>query len=92
MRSRPAPVTKEAARALAGDALAFLAADPRRLVSFMQLTGLSPDELRRRADDDGLLASVLEHLLADESLLLVFAAERGIDPGRVAPSAMLLQV
>ena len=53
-------------------ALLFLAGDTDRLVRFLTLTGLGPAELRAEARSPRILAAVLEHLLQDESLLLVF--------------------
>ena len=65
----------EAARALAIEALAFLAADETRLERFLAVTGLGPHNLRRAAADSGFLASVLDYLAADEPLLVAFATE-----------------
>jgi hypothetical protein len=84
------PVLKQEAREIGEAALGFLAADPDRLIRFLQLTGTSPAELRRQADADSTLAAVLSHLLDDESLLLVFAAEVGIAADRIGPAAALL--
>ncbi|MDX2257589.1 MAG: DUF3572 domain-containing protein [Hyphomicrobiaceae bacterium] len=65
-------------------ALRFLAADGARLGRFLAETGIGPAELRAAAGDAEVLVAVLEHLLADESLLLVFAAEAGVRPERIA--------
>ncbi len=61
-------------------ALAFLAEDAQRLGNFLALTGLGPEELREQAREPHLLAAVLDHLLHDESQLLVFATNYGIAP------------
>jgi hypothetical protein len=61
-------------------ALTFLAADSERLERFLALSGVGPEELRERAGDRDFLAGVLDHLLADESLLLAFCAEEGLRP------------
>jgi Protein of unknown function (DUF3572) len=87
---RQAPATLEAAEAIALQGLAFLAEEPARLQRFVTVTGLEPDELRARADTPELLSAVLEHLAGDESLLLVFAAGRGIAPEAIAPAIALL--
>lgn len=71
------------AEVLAIDALAFLASDVERLGRFLALTGLSPENIREAARSRHFMASVLDHLAADESLLLAFAANQGIDPSRV---------
>ena len=86
-----APRDREAAEAIALQGLAFLAEEPQRLQRFVTVTGLDPAELRARADTPELLWAVLEHLAGDESLLLVFAASRGIAPEAIAPAILLLQ-
>lgn len=64
-------------------ALGFLAGDPARLERFLSLTGLDPASLRAAAQAPGFLGSVLDHLMADEGLLLAFAAD-----SRIAPEAI----
>jgi hypothetical protein len=81
----------ENAETIALAALAFLADDPPRLGRFLALTGLGPDELKERARSPRILAAVLNHLLQDESLLLVFAASHGIAPELIAPAQTLLE-
>ena len=68
------------AEVIALQALAFLAEDAQRLGTFLALTGLGPDELRAQARERHLLAAVLDHLLRNESELLVFAADYKIAP------------
>ena len=65
------------------DALGFLAGEPERLARFLALSGLGPHNLRQAATSPGFLAAVLDHLAADEPLLLAFAAAQGIDPAAV---------
>ncbi len=69
---------------LAIDALGFLAEDTERLGRFLAITGLEPATLRAAAQEPHFLASVLEHLLADEALLLAFVANRRLQPEAVA--------
>ncbi|WP_293864953.1 DUF3572 domain-containing protein [uncultured Alsobacter sp.] len=71
------------AEAIAIDALAFLASDVERLGRFLALTGLSPETIREVAQTRGFMAAVLDHLASDESLLLAFAANQGLDPANV---------
>ncbi len=66
--------------ALAIDALGFLAEDMERLGRFLAITGIDPASLRQAAANSGFLASVLDYLGQDESLLLAFAANRQIRP------------
>jgi Protein of unknown function (DUF3572) len=74
-------IPKEAAEALAVQALTFIAADGERLGRFLASTGIGPAEIRAAAREPGFLAGVLEHLASDEALLTAFAAEAGFDPG-----------
>ena len=65
-------------------ALGFLAGEPERLERFLALTGVLPEDLRRRAGEPELLAAVLDHVLADETLLFLFADAAGLHPSEVA--------
>lgn len=69
---------------IAIDALTFLAADTERLGRFLALTGIDPRTIRAAAREPGFLAGVLDHLLADEKLLLAFAETAGLGPEAVA--------
>jgi hypothetical protein len=80
----PSPAAREAAEMLAIQALGFIAAEPERLEAFLAATGLTLDRLRESATAPDFLAGVLEHMLADESLLLAFAESAAIDPAAVA--------
>lgn len=78
MRRRDPAPSHDEAEALALMVLTFLAEDPVRLGRFLSLTGIVPEELREAADATPTLVAVLDHLMGDESLLLMFAAEKGI--------------
>ena len=80
----PLQASREAAEMLAVQALAFIAEDPERLSRFLGITGIAPEEIRAAAREPGFLAGVLEHMLADESLLIAFAEGAGVDPGEIA--------
>ncbi|NMD09225.1 MAG: DUF3572 domain-containing protein [Phyllobacteriaceae bacterium] len=60
--------------------LAYMAANEDLLGRFMGLSGLSPDDLRQGIADPAFQAGVLDFALSDESLLLAFAANAGLDP------------
>lgn len=87
MSLRPASPDSES---LAIDALGFLAEDPERLGRFLAITGLDPASLRRAVAAPGFLASVLDYLTQDESLLLAFATNRQLRPETVAQAARRL--
>lgn len=80
--------SREAAESLALSALSFLARDPERIAVFLANAGIGPTDLRQIAREPGFLAAVLDHLLADEPLLLIFAEESGIPP-RAVPAARM---
>lgn len=86
---KKAPNRADAER-IALEALAFLAEDAARLARFLTLTGIGPSELRAAAADGTINGPVLDHLMADESLLLVFAAERGHTPRDIEIAHALL--
>ena len=75
-------------------ALAALAAtlnDERRARRFLELTGLSPDELRSRAGEPGLLAATLAFLEAHEPDLLTVAETIGVKPEALIAARMELE-
>ncbi len=69
---------------LAIAALQFLAEDPERLERFLALSGLGPHNLRKAAAEPTFLGAVIEYVLADERLLIAFAAGRDFGPETVA--------
>ena len=82
---------REAAETVAAEGLAFLAEEPARLRRFLLASGLEPDDLRARAGTLEVLLAVLEYLVADESLLLVFAASRKIAAESIGRAVAALQ-
>lgn len=89
-RNRQHPLNVDDASAIALQGLAFLAGDADRLSRFLALTGIGPDDVRRDAATAYFQAAILEYLLSDESLLLVFASDTGIRPETVQPAHALL--
>lgn len=75
---------------MALNGLRFLAADSERLGRFLDVTGLSAQDLRSRAAEPDFLGGVLDYLLSDESLLLAFTAEEGISPDLPGAARRLL--
>lgn len=78
--SRGGEVGREAAEALAVEALSFLASDTERLGVFLALSGIGPESIRTAATEPHFLAGVLDHVVSDERLLLDFAEHQGVDP------------
>ena len=83
-------LSRDEAEGLAIDALAFLAADETRLIPFLRATGFDPAAIRQEAGSPEFLAGVLDFLMSDDSLLLVFAAHRALDPNLVAAARRAL--
>jgi hypothetical protein len=83
MPKRP-PHSQQTAEILAVQALAFVADDDDRLGSFVTATGIAPQSIRDAAREPNFLAGVLEHILADETLLIAFADTAGVDPAEIA--------
>jgi Protein of unknown function (DUF3572) len=72
-----------AAEELAVAALTFIAGEPERLGRFLALSGIGPESIRAAAREPDFLLGVLDHLAGDETLLMAFAEESGIDPGDI---------
>ena len=88
--TKAAQSSRGAAEALAIEALTFIAADSRRLETFMALSGLSVDHLRSAAAAPGFFAAILDFLATDETLLLAFAANAGRDPASITKARQSL--
>lgn len=71
---------QENAQILALRALAWLAAEEDRIGPFLAHSGVAPGALGAQAGDAEFLAAVVDYLLADEGMLLAFAAEAGEKP------------
>ena len=78
------------AEEIGANALAFLAADPARILPFLQATGITLDDLRREVGSARVLTAVLDHLAQDESLLLVFTSSIGLPPEDVGRARSVL--
>jgi hypothetical protein len=78
------------AQDLAVAVLRFIAAEPRRLGRFLEMTGIAPESIREAARETQFLAGVLDHISDDEPLLLDFAAQAGIDPKEVIRACAIL--
>ncbi len=79
-----AQARREAASALAIEALSYLANDPEQMSRFLALTGINPGTIRAAALEPDFLAGVLEHVCGDERLLIAFAGHAGVAPEEIA--------
>ena len=89
MKGRPA-AAREAAEALAVQALSYIAQDGERLGRFLSLTGIGPGEIRTAVCEPHFLIGVLDYLSGDERLLTDFAREAGHDPSTVEAARIAL--
>jgi hypothetical protein len=80
----------EDAESLAYRAIAFIAADQAYLSDFLTRTGVAQERLPELLESRDFLVAVLDHLLGDESLLLAFCGNAGIDPSEVLPARKAL--
>jgi hypothetical protein len=65
---------------IAIQALTFISGHPDHAERFLALTGVGLADLRRAAAEPGFLLGVMDYLVGDEPLLLLFAAESGLAP------------
>ena len=85
-----AKIDRAHAETMAIQALGFIAADPDRLGRFLASTGIGPADIRAAAREPRFLAGVLDHLADDESVMLAFARDSGIDPAGIVRAREIL--
>ena len=83
MKRHSSPESSEEAEIIALKVLGFLAGEPERLQRFMDLSGLDVAAIRASAADPAFLGALLDHVLSDQTLLLIFAEENGLKPERI---------
>lgn len=84
-------VTNEEAGTLALGALAWALSDSARAHRLLDLTGLSPNDLRARAADPQVLAAVLGFLEAHEPDLIACADATGTTPAALVAARHALE-
>lgn len=88
--ARAPRLTRDEAETIAVQAVGFLASREDHFLRFVALTGMTVDGVRASLGDGAVLGAVLDFVLADEALLLEFAAAAGIAPDRPARARALL--
>lgn len=83
MKPVSSPESAEEAEIIALNALGFLASEPERLQRFMDLAGMPVEAIRANAADTAFLGGVLDYILSDQTLLLMFAEEHGLKPEHI---------
>lgn len=76
-------MNKDAAQALALQALAFVAGDEDALTRLLAESGLSQDDLAGRAGDPELLGFVIDFVLARDTLAMAFCRVARVTPDLV---------
>lgn len=82
---------RDAAGALALQALGWTLSEPDRAGRLLALTGLTPEDLRARIGEAALLAAVLRHLEAHEPDLIACAEALAIAPDRLVEARRKLE-
>ena len=92
LKSSERALEQQQARAqdVAVAAFDFIAAQPRQFGRFLEMTGIALESIREATRETNFLAGVLDHLSDDESLLLAFCAQTGIDPNEVIRARAVL--
>lgn len=87
------PLDHAAAEAIAAEAMAFLTYEPTRLTRFLADSGMDPQQLAESLAEgnNGVLAAALDHIVCDESLLLVFGANLRRKPEEIVQAQVILQ-
>jgi hypothetical protein len=70
--------------------LADVVADADLGARFLDLTGLTADDLRARADDPGVLAALIEFFAANEADLVAAAAALAVSPQQIVAAGGFL--
>jgi hypothetical protein len=65
-------------------AIDFLAGAPELLNGFLNVSGLSPDEMSNAHDDKAIRLSALHYIAADESVAKAFCEQAGLKAGELA--------
>jgi hypothetical protein len=73
-------VNQDVAQAIGLQALAYIAADERRLGALLVQAGWTLAELRASLSDPAAIAGILDFLLSDERLVLGFCEHAGLPP------------
>lgn len=82
--------TKSQAQSIALRSLIFLAQDDERMQRFLALTGVDPQDVRALSRESGFQLALLDHLCADEALLLAFASADESDPEEIVAARFAL--
>jgi hypothetical protein len=91
MPPKPNPPTHDSAVTMALQALAFILSEESLRQRFVDLSGVSADDLRHGLGEDSVLAAILGFLAGHEPDLMACAAALDVTPQQLMHSARLLQ-
>jgi hypothetical protein len=83
-------INRKIAENLAIQGLSFMAGDPERLGAFLAASGIGPEAIRKAAAEPAFQAGVLDHVCADEGLLIAVAEHAGVAPQDVEHAQAVL--
>ena len=83
-------MAKEDAMGIALSALVWILSDEARADRLLDLTGLSPDDLRNGLGQPAMMANLLSYLTQYEPDLIAFAEDEDIDPASIATAYVAL--
>jgi Protein of unknown function (DUF3572) len=83
-------MSPDEALATAVDVFACLTERPDAIDRFLRETGLTPATLRAATAAPGFFPAVLDHVAADEALLLAIARQLGAHPAQIAEARAIL--
>lgn len=81
---------KAEAESIGAVAFSFLASEPEYFSRFASITGVDLADMAEISGTKDFLGGVLEYLMSDESLLLSFCENAGIQPETVHKSQLIL--
>lgn len=87
MRQR---LSKENAEEIAIKGLTFIAGDDDEMGRFLNLTGLTADDLRSASANPAFLVGVLDFFMGFEPTLLKFAEDQQLDPQSIVDARQIL--
>lgn len=81
---------KHQADGIADKAIEFLAASPDMLNGFLNVSGMSPDELLADAENSAIRVNALHYIAGDEATAKAFSESIGLKPGQLAQVLAML--
>ena len=77
---RVPPASAEAAQVMALRMVEFLSGEDGLLEAFVATSGVAPHDLGQRLSEPETLAAVMDFVLQDDSRVIAFARQAGVDP------------